>query len=231
MNKKYAKFLLEKTKDDYNAFAERFSSARKNSWKEMKFLFNYLKSGDKALDLGCGNGRFFEEIEEKGADYAGVDNSEKLIEIAKNRYSDAKFFVGNALNLPFSDNCFDKVYAIAFLHHIPSQKFRIAILKEIRRVLKQNGILVLTVWNLWRKPKTWRLIFKFTILKILGKSKLDFRDIFLPWYDRKDCYFHCFTIKELKKLICQAGFEVIEKGKIPLRSNSNLYLVCFVKKN
>ena len=72
----------------------------------MKFLFKDLKEGEKILDLGCGNGRWYKIFKEKKVDYFGLDNSEKLIEIAKENFPEAKFFVGDALNLPFPDNFF-----------------------------------------------------------------------------------------------------------------------------
>ena len=70
MNEKYVKFLLNKNKNCYDVSAERFSNARKEVWNELKFLFkDFLKSGDKTLDLGCGNGRFFELIKNLNAKY------------------------------------------------------------------------------------------------------------------------------------------------------------------
>ena len=53
-----------KTAEDYNLIAEQFSRARPRIWNEMRFLFNdYLIEGEKVLDLGCGNGRFYELFE------------------------------------------------------------------------------------------------------------------------------------------------------------------------
>lgn len=233
MKKEYAEYLLKKTTEDYNLNAERFSRAREQTWIEMRFLFdNYLIPKERVLDLGCGNGRFFEIFKEKNVDYVGIDGSEKLIEIAQKRYSEAKFQIGNALNLPFPNNYFDKVYSIAVLHHIPSKKLRNQFLKEAKRVLKKSGLLILTVWNLWQKRRTRKLIPTFTILKILGKSKLDFKDILMDWEGIENCYFHCFTKRELQKIVKKTSFKIKEGGEIFVGlekkskwPNSNFYIV------
>jgi ubiquinone/menaquinone biosynthesis C-methylase UbiE len=227
MDLEYAKFILEKTREDYNLIAKEFSATRREIWEELRFLFEDLKEGEKVLDLGCGNGRWYKIFKEKKVDYFGIDNSEKLIEIAKGNFPGAKFFVGDALNLPFQDNFFDKVYSIALLHHIPSVEFRTKVLSEAKRVLKPGGILILTSWRIHR----WREIFilvKHTFLKLLGISKLDFKDIFLPWGKKALRYYHCFSKKELENLVKKVGFEILESGVVKNKrgNRQNYYLVC-----
>jgi len=229
MKREYAEYLLKKTKNDYNLIAEDFSRTRERIWPEMRFLFDdYLFPGDKILDIGCGNGRFLELFKEKGVNYFGIDSSEKLIEIARKLDPKANFQVADALNLPFPNNFFDKVYSIAVLHHIPSEEFRLQFLKEARRVLKQEGLFILTVWNWWnlRDIEGIFLIFKFGILKLFKKSKLDFKDVFEPWAKKADLYYHCFTKNELKNLIKKADFKLKEIGILerPKSKESNIYL-------
>jgi len=226
MKKEYADYLLEKNKKDYNLIADIFSEKRERIWSEMKFLFDdYLIPGEKVLDLGCGNGRFYEAMKGKKVDYIGVDVSEKLIKIAQKRYPKAKFLVADALNLPFPNNYFDKVYAIALFHHIPSKEYRLKVLEQIKRVLKKNRLLILTVWNLSKNKKTRELLFKYSFLKLISSSKLDFKDIFYPWKSPKgkilvQRYIHIFNKKELKKITEKAGFKV-EK----IFQNDNIILI------
>lgn len=227
MEKKYAEYLLKKTSQDYNLIAADFSRTRECPWPETKFLFDeYLIPEEKILDLGCGNGRYFEFFKGKNVDCFGVDSSEKLIEIAKNKYPKARFQVADAFNLPFSNNFFDKVYSIAVLHHIPSNEFRLQFLKEIRKVLKSGGLLILTVWRFhdWQERL---LIPRYTILKLLGKSKLDFGDVFEPWGKKIERYYHCFSKKELINLVKKADFKIkkfgiIKNGK---GNRQNIYLI------
>jgi len=215
MNEQYVKFLLNKTRKNYNLIAKDYSRTRGKMWEELKFLKEYATNKDKILDLGCGNGRLYELFEEMPVDYYGIDISEKLIEIAKSRYPNTKFQVADALNLPFPDNFFNKIFSIAVFHHIPSEKFRLQFLKEAKRVLKPEGLLILTVWNIYQRKTAWKQIVKNVFLSTFALSKLDFGDVFIPWKNQSgktviNRYFHHFSKRELKALAKKAGFEVKE---------------------
>jgi ubiquinone/menaquinone biosynthesis C-methylase UbiE len=227
MKKDYAEYLLNKTKEDYNLIAEEFSRTRENIWPEIKFLFDeHVVKDDKVLDLGCGNGRYYSMLQNKEVLYTGVDNSEKLIELAKNKYPGVEFKTADALSLPSPDNYFDKIYSIAVLHHIPSKELRLQFLKEAKRVLKQKGLLILTLWKFHERGEIFLLI-KYTILKILGKSKLDFKDILEPWGKKTERYYHWFSIKEARRLLEEAGFEVKKTGiaKNEKGNRRNIYII------
>jgi ubiquinone/menaquinone biosynthesis C-methylase UbiE len=227
MDKKYAEYLLDNTKKNYNLTAEEFSRTRWNIRIEFNVFRGYINSGDKILDVVCGNGRFLKLLRSENIDYIGVDASEKLIKIAKQKYPRNKFLVANALKLPFSKDSFDKVFLIAVLHNVPSEKFRLQILKEIKRVLKPGGLLILTVWHIWRKEAI-ALILKYLFLKLVGKSKLDIKDVFKPWGERKiNRYYHFFTKREICNLAKKAGFEIMKTGaaKNEKGKRLNIYLI------
>jgi SAM-dependent methyltransferase len=227
MDRKYAEYLLSKTKEDYNLIADDFSRTRSLIWPETKNLLDrYFFTGDKVLDLGCGNGRYFNYFGQKMAVYFGVDVSENLIKIAKEIYPGANFQVADALNLPFFDNFFDKIAAIAVLHHMPSEETRIRFLEEARRVLKHGGILFLTVWN-FREFKEFFLLLKSIVLKILKLTKLDYGDFLEPWANKTERYYHCFTKNELIRLAKKSGFAIREIGIIKNGKGNrrNTYLV------
>ena len=231
MKKIVAEKLIRKIRDDYNLIAQDFSRTRGNIWEELLFLFNSLKPGDRVLDLGCGNARFFETIKNRGAEYFGLDASQNLINIAKSRYPQSKLFVGSALSLPFQDDYFDKIYSIAVFHQIPSKEFRLQFLKESKRVLKKNGSLILVVWKASHK-KELKACFKYTILKLLGKTDLDFGDAMISFSKKTERYYHFFSKKELKNLIERMGFQIKELGIVKNKKGNgqNIYLVA-VKKN
>jgi len=234
MDKKYAEYLLVKTRQDYDRIAEYFSTTRAFLWRELIPLMKYVRPGDKILDLGCGNGRLFSLLKDRNIEYVGVDSSKELIKIAKekNKEGNPKFIVEEALDLPFSENYFDRIYSIAVLHHIPSHDFRLEFLREVKQILKPKGLLILTVWNLAGRKVGFRLLVKYTILRFLGKSKLGVRDVFYPWKTSKNKtlaqrYVHCFKKSELEDLFREVGFKVKDSGFIARGKSkeANIYLV------
>jgi len=235
MDREYAEYLLKKTEEDYNLIADDFSRTRAFVPEELKnWIFQYIFSGEKVLDWGCGNGRFYGIFEKIGVDYFGIDVSEKLIEIAKNQYPRAKFQATSSFNLPFPDNFFDKILNIAVFHHIPSKEFRLKFLKEVKRILKPDGLLILTVWNLnplrmiliWEWKRFFSFI-KFSILKILGKSKLDLKDFYIPWRNLCQRYVHSFSKSEIEDLVKESELKIEEIGilKSQKTKESNIYLI------
>ena len=187
---------------------------------------DYLFSGDKVLDLGCGNGRNIIYFNEKLTEYYGVDNSVELIRLAKKKYPQKNFRVDDALDLSFAGSFFDKVYSIAVLHQIPSEKLRLRFLKEAKRVLKPKGLLVLTVWKLHRIDHMI-LALKSAFMKMIKKSKLDYGDVLVPWGDKIERYYHFFSEKELTGLVEKAGLKLIESGVIKSDDNDrqNIYII------
>lgn len=227
MDQEYAGYLLQKTKQDYNVIAEEFSRTRWDVWAEFSFFRNYVKDGDSILDIGCGNGRLLQLFEGKNIDYLGLDNSEKLIAIAKEKYPSNKFLVAEALHLPFPADSFDKVFLIAVLHHIPSAELRQQALREIKRILKLDGLLFLTVWDIHRKEAIIPLL-KYAFLKLIRKSRLDFKDVFIPWGKNLQRYYHFFTRSEVTKLIKHSGLKIEKLGiaRNETGRRSNMFLIC-----
>lgn len=230
MDKNLAKKILEAVREDYNLLAKEYTRVRDFISEDIKKLLEYANEGEKILDSGCAFGRLYKGLEKKNVDYYGIDFSEKLIEIAKRKFPNAKFQTVNALNLPFPDNFFDKVYSISVLHHIPSKNYRLQYLKEIKRVLKPEGLLLLRVWDCWKNKEKLKLILKNAILKLIGISKLDFFDIFFPWKNGRGNviakrYFHCFLQKELEGLIRKTGFAIIKCWREGKDLHANIYLI------
>jgi len=227
MNKDAAQQILNKNTRTWNNVASEFELTRHYIW-DLKPWVKYAKPNSKVLDLGCGNGRFFELLKNKNIDYTGIDNSKELIGLAKEKYFNQKFLVGNALNLPFKDNSFGLIYSMAVLHHIPSKELQLRFLKEAKRVLKKDGLLVLTVWNLWQRRYLSSLV-KYSLLKLVGKSKLDWGDLYIPWQNKYQRYHHAFTRRELKKLFKKTGFKIKEIKY--LKRNSRKTNILIIAKN
>ncbi len=217
MKQKKIEEILGKNKSDWNEIADNFSQTRHNLWFEFKDFEFFAKEGDKILDLGCGNGRLGELFKNKKVEYVGVDQSEKLIKIARDKFQTInfkhRFIVADALNLEtkFSKDEFDVIFAIAFLHHLPSSELRLKLLKDCFSFLRVGGLAIFTVWNLWQP----RLIWKYRLLK---------RDVLISFKTKDKTiarYYHIFTKGELSGLVKRAGFKIKECYYVKKGERSN----------
>jgi cyclopropane fatty-acyl-phospholipid synthase-like methyltransferase len=108
------------------------------------------QSHDRLLDIGCGAGTFAFHCSQADASCFGMDysyESANIAQILAKRYqSQAKFVVADGCHIPFSGHCFDKVVAADFFEHLTLED-KDTILKEIKRVLKSNGIGVIFTPN------------------------------------------------------------------------------------
>ncbi len=94
----------------------------------------------KALDVGCGEGRFCRMLRAAGVKATGIDPTARLIEVAKQRDPKGDYRLGRAEQLDFADASFDLVVTYITLIDIPD--FRAAI-REMARVLKPGGSLLM----------------------------------------------------------------------------------------
>lgn len=106
------------------------------------------------LDVGTGTGKDIKYMNSKGiTKVIGLDNSDKMIEVLeelqkRKEIPENSFMKGDMLNLPFDDNIFDIVRQNASLLHIPittKGEMLDKAIQETNRVLKQNGILFVSV--------------------------------------------------------------------------------------
>ena len=210
MEEKTVKEILKSTSDIYNKIAPDFYQTRQKPWPVLAWLKSYVIKASNVVDLGCGSGRLSELVEDS-QNYLGLDNSNQLIKIAKNNYSNRKnlnFQVQDILDYQLPENNFDLALLVAVLHHLPTTELRLKILKNIHRSLKNNGQLIITSWNLWQKNYR-RHLFNYK-LKLIKYKLWSFNDAFIPWQKKEFRYVHSFSRKELKKLLEVVGFKVKE---------------------
>jgi ubiquinone/menaquinone biosynthesis C-methylase UbiE len=87
----------------------------------------------RTLDVACGTGFLTRHLR---GDVTGLDQSERMLGIARNQAPDAHFVRGDALALPFESNTFDRVFASYFYCHL-EEPDRVAFLTEARRVASE----------------------------------------------------------------------------------------------
>jgi ubiquinone/menaquinone biosynthesis C-methylase UbiE len=108
--------------------------------------FRRLSQGtsSRALEIGCGPGRLMKPLSRHFAEIHGVDVSDEMIRLARERLRDiphAHVQATNGASLgQFADQTFDFVYSYAVFQHIPSRGVVLEYMNEIRRVLTPGGI-------------------------------------------------------------------------------------------
>lgn len=181
--------VLRDLKKTYDLIAEDFSSTRQKIWKEFKDLS--LGKYGSVLEVGCGNSRNLLYLRRQGVFLVGLDFAKSFF---KQPLSNIYHIVGNALALPFKDESFDAVIAIAVLHHLPTREMRLIMLREMLRVAKKA--IVVSVW--YRFSKLRKTTKKDEDIKWRGKYYryyyfYDFEEFALDIADLKPREFRIFT--------------------------------------
>ena len=96
----------------------------------------------KALEIGCGTGRWCKLLSEHGFKVTGIDIQSETIQQNKRLIDDCTFYEMSGDELGFEDNAFDLVLSITVLQHMPYTTQE-KVFREIYRVLKNNGHLLL----------------------------------------------------------------------------------------
>jgi len=138
----------------YDHIADHFASTRAYAWPEVESFVTAIADNeglDRALDIGCANGRHTELLAEYGADAIGVDVSRGLLSAAATRQHDHGFAAdlvqGDAAHLPFADDTFSAVVYVATLHHLRPESTRRESLAELGRVLGSGGLALISAWS------------------------------------------------------------------------------------
>lgn len=136
--------LIEKeyVHDTYQKIADHFSNTRAYLWKSVKNFLNEIDSNSIILEVGCGNGKNLNY--RKDCINLGCDLCQKFCEISSKK--GAECLVANNLSLPYRDNTIDFVLSIAVIHHLSTYDRRLSAVKELVRILRPGGKLLIQVW-------------------------------------------------------------------------------------
>jgi len=110
-----------------------YAPRRRPGWEEARTALEqaiHALPPARTLDVACGTGFMTRHLR---GDVVGLDQSEAMIEIARERVPAAEFVVGDALELPFADESFDRVFSSYFYCHLEEPE-RLRFVGEARRV-------------------------------------------------------------------------------------------------
>lgn len=162
-----------------------------------------LKDDDNVLEVGCGNGYYLSLLNRLGIKLSltGIDIDELALNDAKRFINDkkVKVMMADASKIPFPNHTFDKIVMSEVIEHVTDDEKKV--LKEVYRVLKKDGILVLTTNNinypfLW-DPVNWILQHFFNT-----HIKSGFWAGIWNQHDR------LYKENHIKKLVKSAGFNI-----------------------
>ena len=111
-----------------------------------------IRSTNKILDLGSGTGNLNYFLPE-GSNVSSLDNSQEALKQLQTKFPNAKTYNHSITNsLPFKDNTFDRLVSNNVLYTLPKESWQ-NVIKEIKRVVKPNGIIVISNLNKNFSPK------------------------------------------------------------------------------
>ena len=181
-------YHVKKTIAVYDAIADDYAKKLDDyaPRPEQEKFVSLLPKHIKVLDAGCGPGRDCDYFVKQGLQVVGVDLSEKLLVLAKERVPQAKFIKQDLRKLRFSDQSFDGIWACASLHHLKRDEVPL-VLQKFFQLLTSHGILFILVKE--------------------GKGEVDIVESLSSGLPRHFVY---YTLEELNTLLKEAGFSIIE---------------------
>lgn len=204
------KSRMEKMVNSYDKYMNKITLGREDALRTMTVTLAQIKPGDCVLEIGCATGTLsLAAKRQAGAtgSVSGIDIIPGMIEVSRNKAAQAKldvtFQLGNIEDIPFPNEYFDVVMCSFMIFHM-SEKVRNKGIKEIYRVIKPQGRLLVLDLALPTQPASRR------ILKLL-----------LGFMLKHD-------LKELQPIMESSGFSQIEIAQAKFRV-LGLPLLSFVR--
>lgn len=177
----------------YNCIAQDFSNTRTkyNIWHSVRKFIEELPSESLVADIGCGNGKNM-QLRCDELEYIGMDISDEMVTICQTRGFNV--VQGDILQIPFDDEYVDACMSIAVIHHLTTRAERISAIRELIRITKPGGKLIIYVWA-FEQPES-------------SKRKFTSHDEMVPFTNKDGTtyyrYYHLYTDGELLGEVMEA---------------------------
>ena len=212
----------DKSEKIWNTIAKSFDITRKKPWDQCLDFINDLSKNCILADIGCGNGRHLLPAAKHCKHVFGFDISIKLLDIIQKKLLNDKLqnvtlVHADIVNIPLKNDSINAVLFIASLHNIEKRVNRLKSLKEVRRILKKEGIGLISVWSRWQDKYKMHFLTKW-----FGKDEsTEFGDINIYWKQHGlniPRFYHLYSKKEFEKDIIDANLKILELKEIKINS-------------
>ena len=171
--------------------------------EEEKFLKKHITKDSKVLEVGCGEGRSLRYILDLTKNLTGIDNDSKAIKDAKENIQEGNFQVADGRKLPFEDNSFDFILCMTTPANFGDK--RQEFYAEMKRVVKSNGQIILSVFNEDAMEERLKLYKKVNapIKEIVGGRVIFEENVDIEFSEQ-------FSKEELEKIFRESELEIVE---------------------
>ena len=128
----------------YDRVNDVVSMGQSRRWRRLTVAAIKPERGQRILDVAGGTGSSAAPLAAEGATVTICDISDGMVEVGRARHPEIEFIVGNAMELPFDGQTFDAATVSFGLRNMPDPG---AALREIARVVKRGGALVVTEFS------------------------------------------------------------------------------------
>jgi 2-polyprenyl-3-methyl-5-hydroxy-6-metoxy-1,4-benzoquinol methylase len=179
---------------------DNFFNLMKLGLRDIRFdrLYAGDNGGKKFLDIGCATGLLLNHMKDKGWNTTGVEICKPSAEYARKKFG-LNVFIGTLEEAQFPDNYFDVIHFSHLIEHVPDPR---VLLLEVKRILKEDGHVILTTPN------------------IDGfQARLSRQE----WRSAIPDHIYLFAKKTMKKLLSDIHFHIIKQiswGGIPVGKRS-----------
>jgi len=189
------KGLLEKAYSDeyYEPWLGNQRRKRIKMWESrFKTLNNFSVRKGNLLDIGCGEGLFLEIAKRNGWHVTGTEISSFAVKYGREKHG-LDIYQGEITDIGFPDKVFDVITMWHVLEHTTNP---VAVLKEARRILKDDGVFIVAVPNLNNFISQW-------VYRLVKGKKMH---LFDP--EDRELHLYHFTPKTIRLALEKTGFRI-----------------------
>ncbi len=190
-------------KNTYNKIAPHFDATRQKTWKEVEIFIDSQPKGTLILDLASGTGRHSLYAKNHRLNPVAGDFSISQLRTLRKKDKTIPLVMLDLTALPFRPDTFESIICIAAIHHLETEKERIAALKEAEQILKPQSPILISAWA-HDQPR----------------FKNNPPDIHHTWDKKHPRFYHLFKTGELEGISKKANLQPVKSFRI----KDNIYV-------